>query len=329
VPDEFVGKVNSDLVGRVVNLASRSARFVEATGLVAAYPNDGGLFARGAATGEAIAAAYEACDYREAMRLCMTLADAANEYVEGKAPWTLKKDPERVLELRQICTVVLNLFHQIAVYLAPVLPDLAAKAGRLLGSKMDRWQLAQTPLLNAPVAKFEHMMARVEIDKVTAMFTPEPSAGTAPKAEAAGRAGPGPQVTREAAQRSNPPAAAPDGDSALAKEPLAAEITVEDLVKVDLRVARIVTAEAIPDAKKLLRLQVSLGGDTTRTVIAGIKGAYEPEQLVGRLVVMVANLAPRKMKFGVSEGMLLAAGTDGEVFLLSPDAGARPGQRLH
>jgi len=329
VPDEFVGKVNSDLVGRVVNLASRSARFVEATGLVAAYPNDGGLFARGAATGEAIAAAYEACDYREAMRLCMTLADAANEYVEGKAPWTLKKDPERVLELRQICTVVLNLFHQIAVYLAPVLPDLAAKAGRLLGSKMDRWQLAQTPLLNSPVAKFEHMMARVEIDKVTAMFTPEPSAGTAPKADAAGRSELPSEVIREATRRSNPPAAAPDEDSALAKEPLASEITIDDFLKVDLRIARIVHAEAIPEAKKLLRVQVSLGGSTTRTVIAGIKGAYEPEQLVGRLVVMVANLAPRKMKFGVSEGMLIAAGTDGEVFLLSPDAGARPGQRLH
>jgi methionyl-tRNA synthetase len=143
--DEFVGKVNSDLVGRVVNLASRSARFVEATGLSAAYPDDGGLFARAAAAADAIAAAYEACEYREAMRLVMTLADAANEYVERKAPWTIKKDPARAAELQDVCTVVLNLFRQIAVYLQPVLPGLAAKAGALLGSPCDAWDAVATP----------------------------------------------------------------------------------------------------------------------------------------------------------------------------------------
>ena len=310
VADEFVGKVNSDLVGRVVNLASRSARFVEATGLAARYPDDGGLFASAAAASEAIAAAYEACDYREAMRLVMQLADAANEYVERKAPWTLKKDPARAAELQDVCTVVLNLFHQIAVYLAPVLPRLAAKAGGLLGSAMDRWELVQTPLCGTAVARFEHMMARVDAAAVKAMFVPE-AATTEPSA----------------AQASTAPAT-DDGD-ALAKEPLAAEITIDDFQKVDLRLARIVAAEAIPEAKKLLRLTLSLGGDTTRTVFAGIKSAYTPEQLVGRLVVMVANLAPRKMKFGTSEGMVIAAGTDGEVFLLSPDPGARAGQRLH
>jgi methionyl-tRNA synthetase len=318
--DEFVGKVNSDLVGRVVNLASRSARFVEATGLSASYPADGGLFAKAAVQSEAIAAAYEACDYREAMRLVMLLADAANEYVEHKAPWTLKKDPAKAQELQDVCTVVLNLFHQIAVYLQPVLPKLAAKAGALLGSACDRWDLVQRPLVGSKVAKFEHLMTRVEADKVKAMFTPEPSAPPMPT----------PPVATTAAPAA--PAAAStgaDANDALQKEPLAPQITIDDFQKVDLRVALVVAAEAVPEAKKLLRLTLSLGSGPTRNVFAGIKSAYEPAKLVGRLVVMVANLAPRQMKFGLSEGMVIAAGTDGEVFLLSPDQGAKPGQRLH
>ena len=307
--DEFVGKVNSDLVGRVVNLASRSARFVETTGLSANYPDDGGLFDRGAAASEAIAAAYEACEYREAMRLVMLLADAANEYVEKRAPWTLKKDPARATELQDVCTVVLNLFHQIVVYLQPVLPRLAARAAELLGSRGDRWELAQTRLVGSTVAKFEHLMARVELAKVQAMFVPEVAV---------------PVVAAPATTATT----ASQADDALLKEPLASEITIDDFQKVDLRIARIVAAEAVPDAKKLLRLTLSLGSGPSRNVFAGIKSAYEPEQLVGRLVVMVGNLATRKMKFGLSEGMVIAAGTDGEVFLLSPDAGARPGQRL-
>jgi methionyl-tRNA synthetase len=311
-PDEFVGKVNSDLVGRVVNLASRSARFVEQCGLSARYPDDGGLFARAAAQQEAIAAAYEACDYRDAMRLVMTLADAANEYVEQKAPWTIKKDPARQQELQDVCTVVLNLFHQIAVYLQPVLPALAARAGALLGTGCDRWSLLATPLVGTKVAKFEHLMQRIELAKVQAMFVPEAAVPAAPVPAAK------PAVAAPAA-----------GETTLQKEPLAAEITIDDFQKIDLRIAEVIAAEAVPEAKKLLRLTLSLGPGQTRNVFAGIKGAYEPGQLVGRLVVMVANLAPRKMKFGLSEGMVIAAGTDGEVFLLSPDAGARPGHRLH
>ena len=320
--DEFLGKVNSDLVGRVVNLASRSARFVEACGLSARYPDDGGRFAHAASQQDAIAAAYEACDYREAMRLVMVLADAANEYVEQKAPWTIKKDPARATELQDVCTVVLNLFHQIVVYLQPVLPQLAARAGALLGSSCDRWQLVATPLVGRPVAKFEHLMQRVELDKVKAMFVPEASVPAA--TTAATTAAPAVAPTRPAT-----PATAPAGGTALEREPLAAEITIDDFQKVDLRIAQVIAAEAVPEAKKLLRLTLSLGSGPHRNVFAGIKGAYEPEQLVGRLVVMVANLAPRKMKFGVSEGMVIAAGIDGEVFLLSPDAGAKPGQRLH
>ncbi|MBL8751526.1 MAG: methionine--tRNA ligase [Planctomycetes bacterium] len=305
--DEFVGKVNSDLVGRVVNLASRSARFVESTGLATHYPDDGGLFARGATAGEAIAAAYEACDFREAMRLVMTLADAANEYVERTAPWTIRKDPARADELRNVCTVVLNLFRQIVVYLQPVLPRLAERASGLFASPCDRWNSTTEPLIGCSIAKFEHMATRVEPERVKAMFVPE-AAVPAPSASAPTPA---------------------DANDALGKEPLAAQVSIEDFQKVDLRVAKIVAAEAVPEAKKLLRLTLSLGSGPTRNVFAGIKGAYEPERLVGRLVVMVANLAPRTMKFGVSEGMVVAAGTDGEVYLLSPDTGAKAGQRLH
>ena len=318
--DEFVGKVNSDLVGRVVNLASRSARFVETTGLSARYPEGGGLFARAAAQREAIATAYEACDYREAMRLTMSLADAANEYVEAKAPWTLKKDPARAAELQDVCTVVLNLFHQLAVYLQPVLPKLAARAGALLGTRCDAWDLVTTPLVGSKVAKFEHLMARVDADKAKAMFVPEPATPSAPppKPDAAPRTA-APATTTTTTTTDEP----------LGKEPLQPTITIEDFQKLDLRIAQVLTAEAVPEAKKLLKLTLSLGGGVTRQVFAGIKAHYEPAQLVGRLVVMVANLAPRQMKFGLSEGMVVAAGGDGEAFLLTPDTGARPGHRLH
>ena len=315
VPDEFVGKVNSDLVGRVVNLASRSARFVEAVGLSTLYPDDGGLFARAAAQRDAIAAAYEACDYKEATRLCMVLADAANEYVEQKAPWTLKKDPARAHELQDVCTVVLNLFRQICVYLAPVLPDLAQKCGDLLHDPIRSMAQSASPLVGSQVARFQHMMNRMEPEKLEAMFAQA-------KAEAAAAA---PAQAPTVA----PVAATADDGEALAKEPLAPQITIDDFTKVDLRVARIVAAEPVPEAKKLLRLTLSLGGTETRNVFAGIKAYYQPEQLVGRLVVMVANLAPRQMKFGMSEGMVVAAGGDGEAFLLSPDSGAKPGHRLH
>lgn len=294
--EEFVGKVNSDLVGRVVNLASRSAKFVQDVGLSAEYPDDGGLFRAAAELSDRIAAAYEACDFREATRLVMTLADAANEFVERAAPWKLRKDPDKAQALQDCCTVVLNLFHQIMVYLTPVLPELSAKAGALLGSDMGAWDLAQTPLTGRPIEKFTHMMARVEAAKVEEMFTPEEPTPSSPT---------------------------------LDKEPLADEITIDDFLKVDLRVAEVLEAAHVQGADKLLQLTLGLGGDVRRNVFAGIKSQYEPEQLVGRLVLYVANLKPRKMKFGVSEGMVAAAGTDGDIYLMSPDTGAQPGQRLH
>ena len=312
--EEFASKVNSDLVGKVVNLASRTARFVEELGLSSVYPDDGGLFREAAAQAEVIAAAYGGCDYNGAMRLIMSLADRANRYVDEKAPWTLRKDPSKSAEVQDACSVTLNLFRQIVVYLTPVLPKLAQQASQLLGQPIQNWNDSQTPLVGTRVAKFEHLMKRVELAQVQAMI----------------------EDGKAAAPETTPAAAAPstpwnDGPEALAAEPLVAEhCTIDDFVKVDLRVARVVAANEVVGADKLLQLTLSLGGEGTRNVFAGIKSAYKPEDLVGRLVILCANLAPRKMKFGISEGMVLAAGAGGkEIFLLNPDSGAKPGHRVH
>lgn len=314
--DEFVNKVNADLVGKVVNLASRTAKFVQETGLSAEYPDDGGLFAQAAQAGGEIADAYEQCDYNRAMRLIMELADRANPYVENAAPWNLRKDPDKAQQLQDVCTVALNLFRQLAIYLAPVLPRLAEQAGDLLGRSLAGWDDSQQPLVGTPVAKFTHMMQRIERKDVDAMIE-EGKQEAAAAAEASG-------ATPAADSQWN------DSDQPLQAEPLAEEISIDDFAKVDLRVARVIAAEDVPEANKLLKLTLSLGGDHRRTVFAGIKAAYKPEQLVGRLVVMVANLAPRKMKFGLSEGMVTASGPGGsEVFLLGLDEGAQPGQRVH
>jgi len=308
-PEEFVSKINSDLVGKVVNLASRTAKFIQPVGLSESYPEDDGLFKNFASQGDAIAAAYEAGDYSKAMRMIMELADQANPYVENNAPWELRKDPEKAQELQDVCTVALNLFRTLVIYLAPVLPELARKAGELLGEELDSWDLAKAPLVGQPIAKFKHMMQRVDPAKIEAMI--EASKEEAPEPEAA------------------TPGNWEDSADALEASPIADEISFDDFMKLDLRVVRVIEAKEVPDARKLIQLTLSLGGDETRNVFAGIKAAYNPEDLVGRLVVMVANLAPRKMKFGVSEGMIIASGPGGkDVFLLSPDEGAVPGQRV-
>jgi methionyl-tRNA synthetase len=324
-PDEFATKVNADLVGKVVNLASRAARFVESTGLSKNYPDDGGLFSAAAAEGDAIAEAYENCDYSRAMRQVMALADAANQYVDAKAPWTLRKEASRANELQDICTVSLNLFRQIAVYLAPVLPQIAKQAGELLSDPITGWDQSKKPLVGTKVNKFQPMLTRVEISQVHAMI--EDSKESAPQASPVP---PGPGASSSTASAPAASTTFQDGPEVLAAEPLAAECTIDDFAKVDLRVARVLTAEEVPEARKLLKLTLSLGGDVRKTVFAGIKKAYKPENLIGRLVICVANLQPRQMKFGLSEGMVAAAGSGGdEVFLLAPDAGAKPGQRVH
>jgi methionyl-tRNA synthetase len=338
--DEFVTKVNVDLVGKVVNLASRSARFVETLGLSPKYPDDGGLFETAARTGDEIAQAYEACDYSRAMRAIMALADRANEYVDRKEPWKLAKQTERSDELRDVCTVILNLYRQIALYLAPVLPRLAAQSAELLGAPLKDWTETKTPQVGTPVGRFQHLMQRVDPKKVESLLAAhaesgEPVANTARSGDVAaatdGAAEEGvDDGSRATMLEAGAARAAGDDGAALVAEPLAAECTIDDFSKVDLRVARVLSAEDVPEAKKLVKLTVGLGGGVTRTVFAGIKAAYKPDDLVGRLVVVVANLAPRKMKFGTSEGMVVAAGPgEKEVFLLSPDLGAKPGQRIH
>ena len=313
--DEFVNKVNSDLVNKVFNRASRSAKFVKDVGLSEVYPDDGGLFEKAAQAGDAIAEAYEMCDYNRAMRLIMALADEANPFVEQAEPWNLRKDPDQADRLQDVCTIAINLFRQLVIYLTPVLPDLAEKTAVLVGDPITDWKQSKTPLVGTDVAKFKHMMKRIDqkdIDKMVEETREE-------QAE---------ELSGEAAQ--SPQNEFNDNADALAAEPMAEECTIDDFVKVDLRVARVIEAEHVPEARKLLKLKLSLGGDETRTVFAGIKAAYEPEDLVGRLVVMVANLKPRQMKFGLSEGMVCASGAGGsEVFLLSPDSGAVPGQRVH
>ena len=310
--EEFVSKINSDLVGKVVNLASRSAKFVQDTGLSAEYPDDGGLFEHAAKAGDAIAEAYEKCDFARAMRLIMELADRANPFVENAQPWVLKKDPDKVNELQDVCTIALNLFRQLVVYLAPVLPELAEQVGELLNDPITSWDQSQTPLAGIQINKFKHLMKRAELKDVEKMV--EETKDEALTAETV-------EVTTDQWN---------DSDTPLKDEPLTEECTIDDFVKVDLRVARVVAAEAVPEARKLLKLTLSLGGDNRRQVFAGIKAAYDPEKLVGRLVVMVANLKPRQMKFGLSEGMVCASGPGGEeVYVLGVDEGAKPGQRVH
>jgi methionyl-tRNA synthetase len=306
--DDFAQKVNSTLLAKVINLASRSARFIQNTGLSASYPEDEGLFEAGRRAGEEIAEAYEQFDYARAMRLIMGLADRANEYIDRKQPWTLKKEPGKASEVQDICTVCLNLFRQLAVYLAPTLPELAAKSSELLHAPIASWSDADAPALGHPIGKFSHLMQRLDPTHVQAMVA----------------------ASIEAQPEPTTSAAFDDDGAALAAEPLSEQCTIDDFMKVDLRVARVIEAKPVKAAKKLLELTVSLGGTETRTVFAGIKEAYAAETLVGRLVVVVANLKPRAMTFGTSEGMVIAAGPGGqEVYVLAPDSGAKPGQRVH
>jgi len=217
--------------------------------------------------------------------------------------------------VQDVCSVALNLYRQLAIYLAPVLPKLAADSGALLGEQLDRWSLSQEPLSGRKINAFSHLMQRVDPKKVQKIV--DASVQAPATAESASSAG------------AEAPTYDDDGE-ALAAEPLAEECIIDDFTKVDMRVARVVKAEHVPEAKKLLKLTMSLGGGVTKQVFAGIKAAYEPDELQGRLVIMVANLKPRKMKFGMSEGMVIAAsGPGGKSVLLAVDPGAKPGQRVH
>jgi len=321
--DEFVSRFNTDLVGKVVNIASRSAGFLAGQSLSDVYPDDGGLFAAAAEKGDQIAAFFEDCNYNAATREIMALADKANKFVDDRQPWVIRKDPARTDELRDVCSITLNLFRQIVTYLAPILPELAKQTGELLNRPISNWSDAQTPLTGTPVSPFTHLMKRIETKQVDAMIEESKDAMAAEQGSA-------PTAVETPTVSFHPADTWKDAGDALAKEPLVNECTIEDFVKVDLRVARIIEAKHVESANKLLQLTLSLGGGETRNVFAGIKAAYKPEDLVGRLVICVANLKPRQMKFGLSQGMVCASGSGGaEVFLLSPDAGSVPGQRVH
>ena len=326
--DEFEAKVNADLVGNIVNIASRTAKFANATGLANTYPDDGGLFQAAADKSEEIAAAYEERDFIKALRLILECGYAANKFIEENAPWSMKKelaildkDPAATEEqkravaqkLQNAVTVSLNLFRQIIVYLTPILPDLTEKTEELLSCKITTWDDVKSPILGTAVAEYQHMMTRVPKEEIAAMIEEE-------KAENAAA-----EPSAETADRWN------DSGDPLVAEPLAETVTLDDFLKIDLRVGRIIEAEQVKEARKLLKLKISLGGGQTRQVFAGIKAAYkEPEKLIGRLVIFIANLQPRQMKFGLSEGMVVASGPGGEeVFLTFPDEGAKPGMRLH
>ena len=304
--DDFVARVNADLVGKVVNIASRCAGFINKrfNGELCSIPQDE-LFAELRAKSEEIAGLYETRQYSRAMREIMALADAANAYINDKEPWVIAKDKgkEKEAELHEVSSLALNLFRILVGYLKPVLPELARMTEEFLDIDPLQWQDLGKPLpAGHRINKFKHMMTRLETDSIQAMLQ---------------------ETEQEQQAMTSTPTTGP-----LADDPIADTITFDDFAKVDLRIARIEKAEHVEGADKLLQLTLDIGGET-RNVFAGIKSAYEPEQLVGKLTVMVANLAPRKMRFGVSEGMVLAAGPGGkDLWILSPDEGAQPGMKV-
>jgi methionyl-tRNA synthetase len=305
--DDFVNRVNADLVGKVVNIASRCAGFITKRfrGRLAAALPDPDLYAELVAAGEGIAESYEGRALGAAMREVMALADRANQYIDEHKPWVLAKEADREAELQAVCTQGLNLFRVLITYLKPVLPHTAERAETFLRDLPLTWESRQEPLLDHDIAPFEPLLTRVDPKRVQAML----------------------EASREhlVPLESLPAAPAP---TTPVWEPIAPTVTYEDFAKLDLRVVRITAAEEVPGADKLLRLTLDFGGET-RTVFAGIKTAYTAADLVGRLTVMIANLAPRTLRFGVSEGMVLAAGPGGkEIFLLTPDQGAKPGMRI-
>lgn len=314
--EEFINKVNSDLVGKVVNIASRCAGFISRgfDGRLAASASNPALIAEVQQAAEEIARQYESREYSRAIRSIMALADKANQYIAERQPWVLAKQNPDDPEVQAICTTGINLFRLLMIYLKPVLPAMALKAEQFLNAGELLWAGSQAQLLDHAINAFVPLMTRVEQSKVDAMLAAAAEEVKSMTVE-----------VPETAQRV---------DSPLSKDAIVAEIEFPAFAAVDLRVARIIKAGYVEGADKLLQLTLDLGLDSggqphLRNVFSGIRSAYKPEDLEGRLTVMVANLKPRKMKFGISEGMVLAAGPGGaDIWLLSPDQGAQPGMRL-
>ena len=291
--DDFIQRINSDLVGKVVNIASRCARFITNNfeSRLGSQLDDPALYQVMVDARSSIAEAYEGRSFSKAMREIMALADTANQYVNDRQPWVIVKDAAARGELHNVCTQGLNLFRVLIHYLAPVVPDLAHRVSEFLNDPIDQWTRFDTPLLNHEISGFVHLMQRIQKKDIDAMV-----------------------------------AASAESDCDESTDEIDA-ISIEDFAKIDLRTAKIIEAVDVVESNKLIRLKVDIGTET-RQVFAGIKGFYDPESLVGRKVVIVANLAPRKMKFGTSEGMLLAAGDDEGLWLLNPGEEVELGQRV-
>jgi methionyl-tRNA synthetase len=310
--DDFVARVNSDLVGKFVNIASRCASFISKRfdGSLAA-PSGLGVLKDMQAVATDIAEFYDAREYGKALREVMLLADKANQFVDGEKPWDLAKQPGTEARLQQVCSDALNMFRLLALYLKPVLPKLAADVESFLRIPPLSWKDAGSLLPQGHrIDPYKYLMTRVERRQIDALV----AANT--------------ESLQPAAQSHSPQRHAQHQEKQVETAVQPATITIDDFGKVDLRVARIVNAEHVEGAEKLLKLTLDIGTET-RQVFAGIKSAYDPETLKGRLTVMVANLQPRKMRFGESQGMVLAASGEGPgIFLLSPDEGAAPGMKV-
>lgn len=300
--EDFTQKVNSDLVGKVVNIASRCAKFITNgnDGVLSSAIDNPELWAQVSGAADTIANHYENRDYGKAIREIMAQADAANEYIALKEPWKLNKDESQQQSVQDICSLGINLFRMLLTYLKPVLPAMAEAGESFLNDTLT-WDSVKHPLVEHKINQFKPLMQRIEKERVDAMVeaSKQDLANEIPKLIS----------------------------GALADEPLADEISFDDFIKVDLRVARIVSASNVEGADKLLQLNLDIGGEM-RQVFSGIKSSYDPADLAGRLTVMVANLAPRKMRFGISQGMVLAAADKQGIYLLEPDSGAQPGQRV-
>jgi methionyl-tRNA synthetase len=320
-PEDFIAKVNSDLIGKYVNIASRSAGFI-------AKKFDGKITSEWATSSDAflsrlravapeIQALYEQREYGKALRAVMEQADHINAFVDTNKPWELAKDPGKDQALHEVCSRLLEAFRVLTIYLKPVLPEVAKQVEALLNVEPLQWAHVNTPLPHGHrVNAYAHLMARVDPKMLEGLFDkPEPAA-----------------VAKETHPHPGPLPEG-EGENGGAIEALAPEIKIDDFTKIDLRIAKIVNCEHVDGSDKLLRLTLDVGEGRTRNVFSGIKSAYKPEDLIDKLTVLVANLAPRKMKFGVSEGMVLAASAADEksnpgIYILNPWPGAEPGMRI-
>jgi methionyl-tRNA synthetase len=304
--EDFVNRVNSDVVGKVVNIASRCAGFIQRKfggQLSESLPNPD-LYKTFIEQRDAIAADFEGRNYQAAIRRIMALADDANRYIDEEKPWQQIKQEGMEDHVQAVCTQGINMFRALITFLAPVLPFTALKASEFLGQDVQLWSNLDQPLLGMGINTFQPLLTRIDPIRIGAMV----------------------EDSKESLQATGAPAETEQSGPEI--EPLADAITIDEFQKVDLRIALIVAAEAVPEANKLLKLTLDIGNET-RTVFAGIKSAYDPATLVGRHTVMVANLKPRKMRFGTSEGMVLAAGPGGgDLYILQPDEGATPGMRV-